>query len=137
MKDINTVALGGRLTRDIRERDYRSLSNGDSVLSFSIACNRAVREGDGWRDEPSYIDVTVFGRQADVLAEALRKGMKVHVKGELRQERWTARDGSAKSRVIVAADQVDFERRAARSSDLPPQGDWGEAREFEDDDIPF
>ena len=136
MKDINCVALGGRLTRDIGERDYRAISGGSSVLSFSIAVNRAVKEGDGWRDEPSYIDVKAFGKQADILAESLRKGTKVHVKGELRQERWKARDGSAKSRVVVIADQVDFERKGS-AQEIPPRGETEEAREFEDDDIPF
>ena len=137
MKDINCVALGGRLTRDIGDRDYKSLSSGSSVLSFSIAVNRAVKEGDGWRDEPSFIDVTAFGKQADILAESLRKGTKVHVKGELRQERWKAKDGSAKSRIVVVADQVDFERKGSPASSIPPRGETEEAREFEDDDIPF
>lgn len=136
MKDINCVMLGGRLTRNIGDRDYRSLSNGSSVLSFPIAVNRAVKEGDGWRDEPSFIDVTCFGKLADILAESLRRGMRVHVKGELRQERWEAKDGSLKSRIVVVADQVDFERKKSPASELPPQGETGEAYEFEDD-LPF
>lgn len=136
MGDINVVVLAGRLTRDIGDRDYRAISNGSSVLSFPIAVNRPVREGDGWRDEPSYIDVTVFGKQADALAKFLCKGTKVHLKGELRQERWTARDGSARSRVVVVANQVDFERKAPREPDPPPQGDADGEWEFEDD-IPF
>ena len=131
MKDINRLFIEGRLTRDLGERDFRAIGDGSSALSFPIASNRAVKDGDGWRDEPSFLDVTVFGKQAEALRGWLCKGSHVFIEGSLRQERWQGKNGESRQAVRIIADTVKVERH------LPPRGDTGKPREFEDDMIPF
>jgi len=62
MASFNKVILMGNLTRD---PELRYNPNNTAVTSFSIAVNRKYKQGDETREEVSYIDVVVFGRQAE------------------------------------------------------------------------
>ena len=135
MKDINRVFLEGRLTRDITERDYRALASGQAVLSFSIASNYPVRQGDGWEDAASFFDVVCFGKQADSLSKILCKGSHVFIEGTLRQERWTSKDGAKRSAVRVYADLVKVERQLPATQEHEAQA--ASAADDFIDDIPF
>lgn len=107
MTDINSVVLVGRLTRDIdaNERGFGYLPTGTPKASVSLAVGRSVKRGDEWVDEPSYIDVTIFGKPAESLRPYLKKGTQVGVQGSLRQDRWE-KDGQKHSKVYVVADNV-------------------------------
>ena len=104
--DLNQVTIIGRLTRDA---ELKSTSNGFSVSKFSIAVNRRTKNGDEWKDEASFFDVTLFGKQAEVLDQYLLKGKQVAIDGELRQERWTDNQtGQQRSKVVIVADNVQL-----------------------------
>ena len=98
---MNTVNLTGRLTTD---PELRSTTNG-SVASLRLAIARPRKEGaDQGAD---YVDVTVFGRQADSCKQYLAKGRKVAVEGRLHHSEWDS-DNGRRQKLEVIARQVEF-----------------------------
>jgi single-strand DNA-binding protein len=115
MLNINRVMLTGRLTR---EPETKYLPSGMAVTNISIAVNRRFQDKSGeWRDETSFIDVEVWGKAAERLAETARKGQPVYVEGRLKQESWE-RDGVKHSKIRVSADVV-------KPFDVPQRGQGG------------
>lgn len=109
MTDINKVILIGNLTRDVGndERDFGYTANGTARASVSMAVNRSVKHGEEWVDEVSYVDVTIWGKQAENLKPYLVKGQKIAVEGYLKQDRWE-KDGQKFSRLSVVAEKVQL-----------------------------
>lgn len=102
--DINSVVLVGRLTRD---SELKFTNSGTAICRFSIAVNRVKRSADQREEEVSYIDIVVWGKQAEVLNPYLVKGRQVCINGELRQSRWE-QDGQSRSRIEVVANNVQL-----------------------------
>lgn len=123
MADLNTVALVGRLVRDAED-------SGRGPVRFDLAVNRRAKDGDEWHDEASFFPVEYWHRS---LTPYLVKGARVGIVGELRQDRWTANDGSNRSRVIVIAGRIDLmggPRREAEGNGYQGEGypNQGEGR---------
>jgi single-strand DNA-binding protein len=78
MTSFNKVILLGNLTRD---PEVRYTPNGSAVASFSIAVNRKYKQGDETREEVSYIDIVVFGKQAENCGQYLNKGDAALIEG--------------------------------------------------------
>ena len=104
---INRVNITGNLTRD---PELKSTAGGTQVLRFGVAVNDRVKnqQTDKWEDRPNFVDCVTFGRRAEALANILTKGMKVAVEGRLRYSSWEAQDGSKRSKLEVACDDVEF-----------------------------
>ena len=130
MADINAVTLVGRLTRDA---EMKYTSGGGCIANFSLAVNRRRKQGDGWTDEASFIDCTLFGNQAEAVSRYLTKGKQVGVVGELRQERWE-KDGQKRSKVKIIADNVQLLGSASNGSGEGASTSAGAAAE---DGVPF
>lgn len=113
---INRVTISGNLTRDPELRE----AGGATILSFSVAVNdRAKNQQTGeWEDRPNFIDCVMFGRRGEALAPLLSKGLKVAVSGKLRYSSWEAKDGTKRSKVEVAADEVELMARAERREEV-------------------
>ena len=132
--NINTVTLGGRLTRD---PELKATQSGVSILEFAIASNTSRKNQAGqWEDVAGFFECRVFGSRADSLARILHKGMPVVVAGRLSYSQWEAKDGSGKrSKIEIVADMVE----------LPPKQDGHQAQPaqqaaptvYDYDDIPF
>jgi len=107
--DVNHVILIGRLTRDLGsdERSFGYVGNGQARANISIAVNRSRKDGDEWKDEVSYFDVTIWGKTAENLKPYLTKGKQVCVEGSLKQDRWE-KDGQKYSRVVINANNVQL-----------------------------
>lgn len=102
--DINAVMLTGNLTRDV-EISY--LQSGSAVGNFSMAVNRAVKQGEQRVDETSFFDVSLFGKSAEALKPYLTKGKSVSLIGLLKQDRWQDKEsGQTHSRVKVIAEKI-------------------------------
>lgn len=148
MASYNRVILVGNLTRD---PELRYIPSGTAVSDISIAVNDRIKCGDQWVDEVSFVDVTLWGRTAEIANEYLSKGSPLLVEGRLRQDRWE-KDGQKHSKLKVTCDRMqmlgsrDGGGRGGRSSGGPPS----EAPEYDDaeqympaggpppsDDIPF
>lgn len=104
--DLNRVTLIGRLTRDPELRHSRA---GDAIASLRIAVNgRARDEGGQWIDKPNFFDVSVFGRQAETVANYMAKGRRIGIDGRLQWREWEAQDGTKRQAVDVVANDVFF-----------------------------
>jgi len=104
MADINHVVLVGRLTRDA---ELKYTASGQAVCKFSIAVNRARKNGDQWEEEANFFDVVLWGKRGEALNQYLQKGKSVGVDGELRQDRWQ-QDGQNRSKVEIVANNIQL-----------------------------
>ncbi len=98
---MNNVTLTGRLTTD---PELRSTTNG-SVASLRLAVQRPHKDGED--QGADYVDITVFGRQADTVAQYLAKGCKVAVEGRLHHSEWNS-DNGRRQKLEVIARNVEF-----------------------------
>jgi single-strand DNA-binding protein len=132
MVSVNRVILAGRLTRD---PETRFTPAGTAVTGFSLAVNRRYKVNNEVKEEVSFFDIVVFGKQGEKCAEYLSKGRPVLVEGRLKQRSWET-DGVKRSKVEVVADNVQFlgSPRAAAAEGAPGSEP---APEAPDDDIPF
>jgi single-strand DNA-binding protein len=129
MRDINTVALSGRLTRDA---ELKHTSNGVAICNFGIASNYGVKKGDQWTEDASFFDCVMFGKRADALAQYLTKGKQLLLHCEARQDRWE-KDGQKRSKVKFVVNDLVF--GSGGKDDSKPTRSGG----FDDfeDDIPI
>lgn len=102
---VNSVVLLGNLTRD---PELRYTPQGTAVCDLSIALNYVRGRGEDKKDEVSFIDVTVWNKQAETAAEYLKKGRAVVIEGRLVQERWESQDGKKMSKVRVVGERLTF-----------------------------
>lgn len=107
MTDMNRLAIIGRMTRDVGERDFAYTTGGTARLSISIAVNRSEKRGGEWADKASFFDVTVWGKAAEGIRPYLSKGKQVAVDGYIDQQRWE-KDGQKYSRVVIVANSVQL-----------------------------
>ena len=105
---MNSVSLTGRLTQNVT---VRSTGDGTSVGTMRVAVQRPRK--DGADQGADYVDVTVFGRQADTCAQYLAKGRKVGIEGHLHHSEWDS-DNGHRQRLEVVARNVEFLDAAKR-----------------------
>ena len=102
MASYNRVILMGHLTRD---PELRFTAGKKAVCDVGIAVNDRYKKDDEWVETCDYIELTLWGRNAEVVNEYLTKGSPIHVEGKLRYESWE-KDGQKRSRVKVNVDQL-------------------------------
>lgn len=101
MSSFSRVILVGRLVRDA---ELRSVSS-TQIANFTVAVDENRKDKDGsWKKDTSFIDCTLFGRQAELITAHAGKGSLVLVDGRLRQEQWE-KNGEKKSRIKVNGDK--------------------------------
>ena len=155
----------GNITRDI---ELRAISNGTAVADLSLACNRVRTGDDGQKiEEVTFVDVTLWGRQAELASQYLGKGKPVFIEGRLQTDSWTDKEtGKQRSKMKVIGENMQFigapsgggnssggqqqqnqakqnspQQAAPQQQQSPPQGGSPAnnmpAFQDEDDDIPF
>ncbi len=111
---FNKVILIGNLTRD---PELRYTPQGTSVCSFGLAVNRKYKQAEEMKEEVTFINIVVFGKQADTCGQYLSKGSAVLIEGRLQERRWETEDGQKRSKHEVVAQNVRFlPRKQAASS---------------------
>ena len=115
MAGFNKVILIGNLTRN---PELRYTPNGTPVASLGLAVSRRYKQGDDLKEEVCFVDIVVFGKQAEHCGQYLSKGNGIIVDGRLQQRRWETEDGQKRSKHEVVAQTVTF---------LPKRGDSGGA----------
>lgn len=105
MSDLNSVNLIGRLTRDI---EVRYTQNNIAHSIFSIAVNRNVKDGNGWKEETSFIGVEVWGNLAESIKRYSGKGKRIAVNGYIVQKSYQVKDGSNQNKTYVVANSVSL-----------------------------
>ncbi len=165
MASVNKVILIGNLTRD---PEVRYTPKGTAVGDIALACNRVRTDDSGNRiEEVTYIDVTLWGRQAELAQQYLSKGRPIYLEGRLQMDTWQDKTtGQNRSKLKVVAENMQFlgsgqqngggapqqnsaparqsYNNAPQQHAAPPQqasppigGSPAPAFEDEDDDIPF
>jgi single-strand DNA-binding protein len=151
MANLNRVLLIGNLTRD---PEVRYTPKGTAVADIGIAVNRVYSGDDGERkEEVTFVDVTLWSRQAEVAQEYLKKGRQVFIEGRLQLDTWDDKQtGQKRSRLRVVAENMQMLGSRAdseagsptagaqrRTTPPPPQRQPPKDPDLdaEPDDIPF
>jgi single-strand DNA-binding protein len=116
MASFNRVVLMGNLTRD---PDFKQLSSGQAVCKLSLASNRQFKnkQSGAMVQEVCYIDIDVWGAQAESCRQYLQKGRGVLVEGRLKLDSWEDAEGKTRSKHSIVADRVVF-LASQQSSDV-------------------
>ena len=129
----------GNLTRD---PELRFTANGSAVTSFGLAVNRKFKQGDEWKDDVCFVDITVWGKQGENCAEYLSKGRPAFVEGYLKFSEWDdKKDGQKRNKLGVVAHTVQFlgspkDSQGDPPTPVPPFGD-PPTPVPDKDDVPF
>lgn len=157
MANLNKVMLIGNLTRD---PELRYTPKGTAVADIALAINRVWNNDQGQKqEETTFVDVTLWGRQAELAQQYLSKGRGVYIEGRLQMDSWDDKEtGKKRSKLKVIGENLQFmpdgkgnagggggqsgpqqSSRAPQQSSGPPQGaSAAPADDFqEDDEIPF
>lgn len=104
---LNKAIVIGNLTRD---PELKALPSGIKVCSFSLATNRVWKDANGARQESTdYHNVVVFGRQAETVAQYMKKGNSMLVEGRMQTRSWDDKNsGEKKYRTEIVADKTQF-----------------------------
>ena len=107
MSNLNKVMLMGRLTRD---PELRYTPQGTAVTDLGIAVNRVRggRDGGERQEETTFVDVTAWMRQAEVICEYLHKGDPIFIEGRLTLDTWESREGEKRSKLKVVLESFQF-----------------------------
>ncbi len=96
----------GNLTRDI---DLRYTNTGMAIAKTGIATNRRYKTASGeQKEETCFIDITLFGRAAEIANQYLSKGRKVLIEGRLIYEQWVDQNGNKRSKHSIAVDNLQM-----------------------------
>jgi single-strand DNA-binding protein len=139
MASVNKVILIGNLGRD---PEVRFTQGGTPVANFTMATSERWNDPSGEKKEKTeWHKVVVWGKQAEIAGEYLKKGRPVYIEGSLQTREWTDRDGNKRYTTEVRAYNMQFLGRPddrGASSGAAPAEDMGEpAGGFAEDDIPF
>ncbi|MFT3989929.1 MAG: single-stranded DNA-binding protein [Luteolibacter sp.] len=151
MANLNKVMLMGNLTRD---PELRYTPKGTAVADIALAINRVwTNEQNQKQEETTFVDVTLWGRQAELAQQYLTKGRGVYIEGRLQLDTWDDKaTGQKRSKLKIVGENLQFlpgggnansggsrPASSAPQRSAPPQGaspapaeDYGD-----DDDIPF
>ena len=108
MSSFNKVILMGNLTRD---PELRYTAANMAICKFGLAVNRRFKDSatGEWKEEPTFVDVTIFGARAEPFARYHSKGKQAFIEGSLRLDTWEDKNGGGKrSRLYVVADTWEF-----------------------------
>ena len=103
--NLNKVFLIGRLTRD---PELRYTSSGQAVTTFGLAVNREYTSRGEKKEETCYVNLVVWGKQAEITAEFLRKGNLVFIEGRLNYRTWENEDSEKRSVLEVTVENFQF-----------------------------
>ncbi|MDE2490489.1 MAG: single-stranded DNA-binding protein [Elusimicrobia bacterium] len=115
LPEQNTVLLTGRLTRDA---ELKYTAAGVAVCHFSIAVNRNYKDPKSgeWKDDTSYVDISVWREAAERCGKILKKGSPVHVEGRLRSSSFEGKDGTKRTKLEVEARRVQILEKASSAA---------------------
>lgn len=139
---LNTVILIGRLTKD---PELRYTQSGKAVATVRLAVDRGTTNPQGEK-ETDFIDVVVWERQAETVANYLQKGRLVAVQGRLQIRQYETQEGQRREKAEVVANTVRFldsgrdhggDRPTGGSSPKRESGMGSELTFNDDDDVPF
>jgi single-strand DNA-binding protein len=134
MASYNRTLLMGNLTRN---PDIRYTPSGAAVCDLGLAVNETFTNKAGETiDKTCFVDVTVWGKQAESCSQYLKKGSPVFVEGRLELDQWE-KDGEKRSKLRVRADRVQFLSGKPGEEKVTPDANAAPEVPEGDDDLPF
>ena len=140
MASFNKVILLGNLAKD---PDLRFTHSSQAIAKFTLATNRRYMQNGREMNETCFVDITVWGKQAENCKQYLVKGSSALIEGRLVQETWEDRNGGGKrSKIAVVAEKVQFVGSRDNSQQQPPpvqnQGNYNQgASAYPPDETPL
>jgi single-strand DNA-binding protein len=155
MPNLNKVMLIGNLTRD---PEIKYTPKGTAVAQIGLAVNRVWSNDAGEKqEETTFVDVELWGRQAEIAGEYLRKGRPVFIEGRLKLDSWDDKQtGQKRNKMKVVGEQLQLlgsreggsgggstesgenrTRPAAKATPPPARAPADPDLDTADDDIPF
>lgn len=135
MASVNKWIGIGNLGKD---PEVRSMPNGKSVASFSIACSESWKDkATGEKKESTeWVNCTAFEKLADIIGQYLKKGKQVYVEGRLKTEKYE-KDGQTKYSTKVVVSDMKMLGSKGESDSAPVSNGAPAANNSTDEDIPF
>lgn len=142
MASVNKVILVGHLGRD---PELRYTPGGTAVANFSLATNEAWTDKSGEKQERTeWHRIVVWGKQAEIAGEYLKKGKQIFIEGSLQTREWNDREGNKRQTTEIRAQRLIMlgrgeGRSEGRAGAASPQGgeEFDQGPPAGDDDIPF
>lgn len=139
--NFNKVIIAGNLTRD---PEVKHVGSGTACCQMSLAVNRTWfdKAKNAKQEETTFVDVTLWGKQAETAGEYLSKGKSVLIEGRLKLDTWDDKaTGQKRSKLTVVGESMQFlssPDKGGKPREQDPQQESGGFRETPmDDDIPF
>jgi len=144
MASFNRVILVGNITRDI---ELKYTPSGMAVTEIGLAVNDRRKNQQGeWIEETTFVDITLWARQAEIAHQYLGKGSPVLIEGRLKLDTWES-DGQKRSKLRVVGERMQMLGKPGGGGSRPPANvgeEIGQPVGFEasgpaasEDDIPF
>ncbi|HIL50630.1 MAG TPA: single-stranded DNA-binding protein, partial [Planctomycetes bacterium] len=107
MSSYNKVILMGNLTRD---PELRFTQSNMAICKLGMAVNRRFKDSASgeWREEPTFVDITIFGKRGEAFAKFHSKGKPAFIEGELRFDTWEDKSGQKRSKLYVVGNTWEF-----------------------------
>ena len=133
----NKVILVGNLTWDV---ELKYAPSGIAIAEFGLATNRKYKDNttNEIKEETMFINITVFGRSAEVANQYLRKGRRVLIEGRLVLDQWIDSSGQKRSKHSIVAESVKFLDKIEENTNQVSQSQVSVSQQsLDDEDIPF
>ena len=137
---LNHITAAGRLTKD---PDLRRTQNGVAVSSFTIACDRDIKDASG-NKQTDFIDCVAWRNTAEFVDKYLTRGRMVIVSGRLQMREWTDKSGAKRKNAEILAENVYFadSKRAVENTEKNETKEAAQTVDFDqveidDDELPF
>ena len=106
MASLNKVMIIGNLTRD---PELRYTPKGQAVVDLALAMNRRYLVDGEKREEVTYVDVTFWGKGAEIISQYMKKGNPMYIEGRLRLDQWDDKEtGKKQSRLKITGEEFQF-----------------------------
>ena len=137
---LNHITAAGRLTKD---PELRRTQNGVAVASFTIACDRDIKDASG-NKQTDFIDCVAWRSTAEFVDKYLTRGRMVIISGRLQMREWTDKSGAKRKNAEILAENVYFadSKRAAENTEKNETKESAHTVDFDqveidDDELPF
>jgi single-strand DNA-binding protein len=141
MASVNKAILVGHLGRD---PEMRYVPSGDAVANFSIATTESWKDKQGVKQEKTeWHRISMFGKQAEIAGEYLKKGSSVYIEGRIQTRTWQDKEGNERQTTEIVADRMQMlggKPSGQTESPQPAQSKTGTYEEntgFDDDNSPI
>ncbi len=134
MASLNKVYLMGNLTRDT---ELRYAASGTAITNFGMAISRKWEKEGEKKEEVCYVEISIFGRRAEVINEYFSKGSPIFIEGRLQFQQWETSDGQKRNTLKVVADNFQFIGGDGKAESKPKSNAKPGDADIKEEEIPF